>query len=169
MVAPSPYLFGLKNIAVAYAFAYASAHAEPSGHHQRFALDFSTIISTHTHTESSEEDEAWAGANFSGLRDPEAMRRFLAASDYCFGHSDSDDESTYDPTRECLHVGLGMPGTSDEGERAGNRSPLRQGAGDATPPLVEFRAARNVNIALGDIRRLDLEQLRELQAKVDQD
>ena len=97
------------------------------------------------------------------------MRRFLVASDYCFGHSDSDDESTYDPTRECFHVGLGMPGASDEGERAGNRSPLRQGAGDATPPLVELRAARNVNIAPEDIRRLDLEQLRELQAKVDQD
>ena len=59
-MAPSPYLFGLKNIAAAYAFAYASAHAEPSGHHQRFALDFSTTISTHTHTDSSEEDEAWA-------------------------------------------------------------------------------------------------------------
>ena len=91
-MAPSPYPFGLKNIAAAYAFAYASAHVEPSEHHQRFALDFSTTISTHTHTDSSEEDEAWAGADFSELRDPEAMRRFLAASDYCFGYSDSDDE-----------------------------------------------------------------------------
>ena len=168
-MAPSPYPFGLRNVTASYAYAYAYAHAEPSRHHQRFALDFSTTILTHTHTDSSEEDEAWAGADFSGLGDPEAMRRFLAASDYCFGHSDSDDESTYDPTRECLHVGLGMPGTSDEGERAGNLSPLRQGAGDATPPLVEFQAARNVNIGPGDARRLDLEQLRELQAKVDQD
>ena len=42
------------------------------------------------------EDEAWAGADFSGLHDPEAMRRFMAASDYCFGYSDSDDEGTYD-------------------------------------------------------------------------
>ena len=160
-MAPSPYPFGLKNIAAAYAFAYASMHAEPSGHHQRFALDFTTI-STHTHTDSSEEDEAWARADFSGLRDPEAMRRFLAASDYCFGYSDSDDESTYNPTRECFHVGLGMPGASNEGERAGNRSPLRQGAGDATPPLVELRAAWNVNAAPEELRRLDLEQLREL-------
>jgi len=57
-VAPSSYLFGLKNIAAAYAFTYAFAHVEPSGHHQRFALDFSTTISTHTHTGSLEEDEA---------------------------------------------------------------------------------------------------------------
>ena len=130
-MAPSPYLFGLKNIAATYAFAYASAHAEPSGRHQRFALDFSTTTSTHTHTDSSEEDEAWAGADFSGLRDPEAMRRFLAAIDYCFGYSDSDDEGTYDPTRECFHIGLGMPGASNEGERAGNRS--RPAKGRATP------------------------------------
>ena len=90
------------------------------------------------------------------------MRCFLAASDYCFGYSNSDDESTYDPTRECFHIGLGMLGASNEGERAGNRSPLRQGAGDATPLLVELRAARNMNVAPEDLQRLDLEQLREL-------
>ena len=80
---------------------------------------------THTHADSTEEDEAWAGADFSGLRDPEAMRRFLAASDYCFGYSDSDSEDTYDPTRECFHVGLGMPSTGDEDEGVGNRTLLR--------------------------------------------
>ena len=111
MVAPSPYPFGLRNAA-----AYASAHAEPSGRHRRFALDFSTAASTHTHTDSSEEVETWAGADFSELRDLEAMHRFLAASDYCFGYSNSDDEVTYDPTRECFHIGLRMPGTSNEHE-----------------------------------------------------
>ena len=167
-MAPSPYPFGLRN-AAAYASAYASAHTEPSGRHQRFALDLFATISAHTHTDSSEEDEAWARADFSGLHDPEAMRHFLAASDYCFGYSDSDDEGTYDPTRECFHIGLGMPGASNESEGAGNRSPLRQGAGDATPLLVEPRAARNENAAPEELRRLDLEQLRELQAKVDLD
>ena len=112
-MAPSPYPFGLRN-AAAYASAYASAHTEPSGRHQRFALNFSATTLAHTHTDSSEEDEAWARADFSRLRDPEAMRRFLAASDYCFGYSDSDDEGTYDPTRECFHIGLGMPGASNK-------------------------------------------------------
>ena len=97
------------------------------------------------------------------------MRLFLAASDYCFGYFNSDDEGTCDPTRECFHIGLGMPGASNESEGAGNRSSLRQGAGDATPPLVEPRAARNENAAPEELRCLDLEQLRELQAKVDQD
>ena len=62
-----------------------------------------------------------------------------------------------------------MPRASNESEGAGNRSPLHQGAGDATPPLVEPQAARNENAAPKELRRLDLEQLRELQAKVEQD
>ena len=82
MMAPSPYPFGLRNAAATFASAYASAHMEPSGRHQHFALDLSATTSAHTHTDSSEEDEAWAGAVFSGLCDPEAMRRFMAASDY---------------------------------------------------------------------------------------
>ena len=111
----------------------------------------------------------WAGADISRLHDPQAMRLFLATSDYCFGYSDSDDEGTYDPTRECFHIGLGMLGASNESEGAGNRSPLHQGAGDATPPRIEPPAARNENPAHEELRRLDLEQLRELQAKVEQD
>ena len=142
---------------------------EPLGRHQRFALDFDTTTLTHAHADSSEEDEAWTRADFSRLHDPEAMRRFMAVSDYCFGYSDSNDEGTYNPTRECFHIGLGMPRASNESEGAGNRSPLHQGAGDATPPLVEPRAAWNENATPEELRRLDLEQLRELLAKVDQD
>ena len=97
-MAPSPYPFVLRNAATTYASAYASAHAEPSGRHRRFALDFSTATLTHTHTDSLEEDKMCAGADFSRLRDLEAMRRFLAASDYYFGYSDSNDKGTYDPT-----------------------------------------------------------------------
>ena len=97
------------------------------------------------------------------------MRRFLATSDYCFGYSDSDDEGTYDPTRECFNVELGMPSTGDEDEGAGNRSPPHEGAGDATPPRVEPLAARNENPTPEELQRLDLEQLHELQAKVEQD
>ena len=67
----------------------------------------------------------WAGADFSGLRDPEAMRRFMATSDYCFGYSDSDDEDTYDPTHECFNVELGMPSAcgEDEGGRQSHPAP----------------------------------------------
>ena len=160
MAAPSPYPFGLRNATASYTYAYAAAHEDPSGHRQRFALDLDT------HADSSEEDEAWPGMDFSGLHDPGAMHRFLAASDYCFGYSDSDDEGTYDPTRECFHIGLGMPRAGEEDEGAGSRSPLRPGAGATMPPRIALPAARNENIALARPQRPDLEQLRELQAKV---
>ena len=133
----SPYLFGLSNATTTYASTYASAHAKLLGRHQRFALDLDATTSTHTHADSSEEDEAWARADFSRLRDPKAMRRFMATSDYCFGYSNSDDEDTYDPTRECFNVELEMLSTSDEDEGAGNRFPPHEGAGDATPPRIE--------------------------------
>ena len=161
----SPYLFGLSN-AVA---AYASAHAEPLGRHQHSALDLIVATPTHTHADSSEEDEAWAGADFSGLCDPEAIRRLMAASDYCFGYSDSDDEDAYNPTRECFHVELGMPNAGNEDEGVGNRSSSCVGAGNATPPRAEPPPARDDVPAPKELRRLDLEQLHELQAKVEQD
>ena len=133
---PSPHPFGLGNAA-----AYASAHAEPPGRHQCFALDLIATTPIHTHADSLEEDKAWVGVDFSRLRDPKAMRHFMAASDYCFGYSDSDDEGTYDPTRECFNVELGMPSVSDEDEGAGNRSPSHEGAGDATASHIEPPAA----------------------------
>ena len=163
MTAPSPYPFGLRNAAASYAYAYTAAHEDPSERRQRFALDLST------HADSSDEDEAWPGVDFSGLHDPRALRQFLTASDYCFGYSDSDGEGTYDPTRECFHVGLGMPRAGEEDEGAGSRSPLCPGAGAVTPPRNALPAARNENVALARPQRPDLEQLRELQAKVEQD
>ena len=82
-----------------------------------------------------------------GLRDPKAMRRFMAASDYCFGYSDSDDEDTYDPTRECFNVELGMPNAGNEDE----------GAGNATSPRAEPPPARDDVPTPEELQRLDLE------------
>ena len=97
------------------------------------------------------------------------MHRFMASSDYCFGYSDSDDEDAYDPTRECLNVELEMLNAGNKDEGVGNRSPSRVGAGNATPPRVEPPPAWDDVPAPEELRRLDLEQLRELQAKVEQD
>ena len=97
------------------------------------------------------------------------MRRFLTASDYCFGYFDSGDEGTYNPTREYFHVGLGVPRADEEDEGAGNRSPPRQGVDAATPPRIVPPAARSRSLAPAQPQRPDLEQLRELQAKVELD
>ena len=140
--APSLYPFGLRNAAASYAYAYIAAHEHPSERRQRFTLGLST------HADSSDEDEAWPKVDFSGLHDPGALRQFLAASDYCLGYSDSDDEGTYDPTRECFHVGLRMPRAGEEDEGVGSRSPLRLGTGAATPPRIVLLATRNETPAL---------------------
>ena len=66
--APSPYPFGLRNATASYAYAYTAAHEDPSECRQRFTLDLGT------HADSSEEDEAWPGVDFSGLHDPRALR-----------------------------------------------------------------------------------------------
>ena len=118
-----------------------------------------TTTPIHAHTDSSEEDEAWAGADFIGLRDLEAMRRFMVASDYCFGYSDSDDEDAHNPTHECFQIELGMPSTGNEGGAAAATTPPRRGS----PPALAGVLTPD------ELQRLDLEQLRELQAKVEQD
>ena len=53
--------------------------------------------------------------------------RFLEASNYCLGYSDSDDGS-YDPSRECFNLEVeGAPHNTQ-----GGAGPSRQG--NATPP-----------------------------------
>jgi hypothetical protein len=60
---------------------------------------------------SEEEDDPDFGWDFSGLRDPSAMRDFMSAFDYCLsgcsddGHSLGDEG--YDPSRKCFHIDQG--------------------------------------------------------------
>jgi hypothetical protein len=46
---------------------------------------------TASSTSSDEDDGSWASADFSGLDDPGALRRFVGICDYLFDDSDSDD------------------------------------------------------------------------------
>jgi hypothetical protein len=80
---------------------------------------------------SKEEDDPDFGWDFSGLRDPSAMRDFMSACDYYLsGCSDDDhnlDDEGYGPSRECFHIDqgdhgednlLGMPEDDDAPVRA---------------------------------------------------
>jgi hypothetical protein len=77
-------------------------------------------VSTYGPPGSEEDNDPDSGWDFSGLRDPGAMRDFMTACDYCLsgcsddGHS-LDDESC-GPSRECFHVDLGG---RDEGNHLG--------------------------------------------------
>jgi hypothetical protein len=106
------------------ASAYASARAYPDlpGYHMWSTWDRLTAASTSEPAGLEEEDDSDFGMDYTGLRDPGAMRDFMSACDHCLsgdlddGHS-PDDEG-YDPTRECFHIDqedhdgdnhLGMP------------------------------------------------------------
>jgi hypothetical protein len=60
---------------------------------------------------SEEEDDPDFGWDFSGLRDPSAMRDFMSACDYCLSGCSDDDHSLDDKGYgECFHIGQGDHG-----------------------------------------------------------
>jgi hypothetical protein len=105
--------------------AFARAYPDLSGYHMWSTWDRLTAVSTSGPVGSEEEDDPDFSWDFSGLRDPGAMRDFMSTCDHCLsGYSDdghSLDDEGYDPTRECFHIDqgdhdeynhLGMPETT---------------------------------------------------------
>jgi hypothetical protein len=92
--------------------AFVKAYPNLPGYHMWSSWDRLTAVSTYGPPGSEEEDGPDSGWDFSGLRDPSAMRDFMTACDYCLsgcsddGHS-LDDESC-GPSHECFHVDLGV-------------------------------------------------------------
>jgi hypothetical protein len=78
------------------------------------------VVSTYEPPGSEEEDDPDSGWDFSGLRDPSAMRDFMTACDYYLSGCSDDGHSLGDegcgPSRECFHVDLGG---RDEGNHLG--------------------------------------------------
>lgn len=139
-----------------------SAYAKLPGHHLRSTLDLLASTLASTYTDSAEDSDSWAGADFSGLCDPEALRRFLATRDYRFGYSDSD-EGSYDPSRECFHIEIEV---AEGGDAA-------VGRGDYTPPQQALLAEHPRNQATMSApeghQRAELGQLQDLEAKLKED
>ena len=167
--APPELPFGLRNAAATYASSVStslSAYADLPGHHLRSTLDLiaSPPVSSYPEGSTSGDDE-WAGADFSGCGDPETFMRFLEASNYCLGYSDSDGDS-YDQSQECFNLEVG--GTPHNAQ--GGAGPSRQG--NATPPPNPtpgtLPGARGVTSAPVGGHHPDLEQLNELEARLEE-
>jgi len=127
--APPELPLGLKSTVATYASSVStslSAYADLPGHHQRSTLDLIATppVSSYPEDPTSGDDE-WAGADFSGCGDPETFMRFMEASNYCLGYSDSDDGG-YDPSRECfnLEVGGAPPALKGVQDPLGRGTPL---------------------------------------------
>jgi hypothetical protein len=147
--------------------AFIKAYPNLPGYHMWSSWDRLTAVSTYGLPGSEEEDGPDSGWDFSGLRDPSAMRDFVTACDYCLsgcfddGHN-LDDEGC-DPSHECFHVDLGG---RDEGNHLGMPE-------DDDPPgpasRVDIpRELAVVPVPAGD-QDTQLEQIREMQAKLDEE
>jgi hypothetical protein len=126
-----------------------------------------TAVSTSGPAGSEEEDDPDFGWDFSGLDDPGAMRDFMSACDHCLsgcsddGH-DLDDEG-YGPSRECFHVDQG---DHNEGNHLGMLE-----VDDPPGPASRVDIPRELAVVPFPAggRDTQLEQIREMQAKVDEE
>jgi hypothetical protein len=142
------------------------ASPNPLGYRMRSPWDRLTAVSTYEPSGSEEDDEPDFCWDFSGLGNPSAMRDFMIACDYCLSDCSDGSRSLGDedcgPSRECFHVDLGGPG---EGNHLGipeNGDPPRP-----APRVDILRELAVVPVPAGG-HDPQLEQIREMQAKLDE-
>jgi hypothetical protein len=61
-------------------------------HHAQAITEVLATTETASSTSSNKDDSRWAGADFYGLDDPGALRRFIGVCDYLLDNGDSDND-----------------------------------------------------------------------------
>jgi hypothetical protein len=147
--------------------AFVRAYPDLPGYHMWSTWDRLTTVSTSGPTGSEEEDDPDVSWDFFGLRDPSAMRDFMSGCDHCLsgcsddGHS-LDDEGC-DPTRKCYHI--------DQEDHDGENHLDMPGSDGALAPVSRVEIPRELAVVQVPAGGQDtqLEQLREMQAKLDEE
>jgi hypothetical protein len=147
--------------------AFIKEYPNLAGYHMWSTWDRLTVVSTYGPPGFEEDDEPDSGWDFSGLGNPSAMRDFMTACDYCLSDCSDDDQSLDDggcgPSRECFHVDLGG---HDEGNHLGMPE-------DDDPPGPAPRVDILWELAMVPVpvegHNTQLEQIREMQAKLDEE
>jgi hypothetical protein len=147
--------------------AFVKAYPNIPGYHMWSTWDRLTAVSTYGPPGSEEEDKPDSGWDFSGLSNPSAMRDFMTACDYCLSDCSDDGHSLDDegcgPSHECFHVDLGG---HDEGNHLGM---LEDDDPPGPAPRVDIlRELAVVPVPAGG-QDTQLEQIREMQAKLDEE
>jgi hypothetical protein len=147
--------------------AFAKAYPDLPGYHMWSTWDRLMAVSTSGPTGSEEEDDPDVCWDFSGLRDPSVMRDFMSACDHCLSGCSDDghnlDDEGCDPARECYHI--------DQEDHDGENHLGMLGSDDALAPAPRVEIPRElavVQIPAGG-QDTQLEQLREMQAKLDEE
>jgi hypothetical protein len=147
--------------------AFARAYPDLPGYHMWSTWDRLTAVSTYGPAGSEEEDDPDFGWDFSGLRDPSAMRDFMSACDYClYGCSDDDhslDDEGYGPSRECFHIDQG------DHNKDNHLGMLEDDDAPVTASRVEIPQELAVVQVPAEGQDTHLEQLYEMQAKLDKE
>jgi hypothetical protein len=146
--------------------AFATAYPDLPGYHMWSTWDRLAAVSTSGPAGSEEEDDPDFSWDFSGLRDPSAMRDFMSACDYCLsGYSDDDHnlgDEGHDPTHECFHINqgdhdednhLGMPENDDAPAPASRVEISRELAVVRVPARGSGHTARATPRDAGQARR----------------
>jgi hypothetical protein len=147
--------------------AFARAYPDLLEYHMWSSWDRLTAVSTYGPPGFEEEYDSDFGWDFSGLRDPGAMRDFMTACDYCLSGCSDDghnlDDEGCGPSRECFHVDLE---DHDEGNHLGMPK-------DDDPPGPASRVNVPRELAVVPVptggQDTQLEQIREMQAKLDEE
>jgi hypothetical protein len=147
--------------------AFARAYPNLPGYHMWSTWDRLTAVSTFGPVGSEEEDDPDFGWDFSSLDDPGVVRDFMSACDHCLSGCSDDghglDDEGYGPSHKCFHVDQG---DHNEGDHLGmpevDDSPRPASRVDIPRELVV------VPVPAGG-RDTQLEQIREMQAKVDEE
>jgi hypothetical protein len=147
--------------------AFVKAYPNLPGYHMWSSWDRLMAVSTYGPPGSEEEDDPDFSCDFSGLRDPSAMRDFMTACDYCLSGCSDDGHSLDDggcgPSCECFHVYLG---DRDEGNHLGMQE-------DDDPPGPASRVDILRELAVVPVpaggQDTQLEEIREMQAKLDEE
>jgi hypothetical protein len=146
---------------------FAMAYPDLPGYHMWSTWDRLTAVSTYGPAGSEEEDDPDFGWDFFGLSDPSVMRDFMSACEYCLsGYSDDDhslDDEGYGPSHECFHIDQG---DHDEDNHLGLPE-------DDDAPVHASRVEIPWELAVVRVptggQDTQLEQLREMQAKLDEE
>jgi hypothetical protein len=147
--------------------AFVKAYPNLPGYHMWSTWDQLTAVSTYGPPGSEEEDGPDSGWDFSGLSNPSVMRDFMTACDYCLSDCSDDGHSLGDEgcgtSHECFHVDLGG---HDEGNHLG--MPEDDDPPGPAPRVDILRELAMVPVPAGG-QDTQLEQIREMQAKLDEE
>jgi hypothetical protein len=165
---PVPFRFGFDPPSdPASVSAFARAYPNLPGYHMWSSWDRLMVVSTSRLAGSKEDDDSDFSWDFSGLRDPSAMRDFMSACDYCLsgcsddGHSLGDEGC--DPSRECFHI--------DQGDHGGDNHLGMPEDDNAPVPVSRVDILRELAVVPVPAGGQDtqLEQFREMQARLDEE